>query len=210
MIRRSVVSALRSQGHRAVGLPDGTELETALRQVNPEAVILDVMLPGGRDGFELLQVIRATTQAGVIMLTARDEMENRVRGLSSGADDYMTKPFAVVELVARVDALLRRIGAQGGSVTVGDLTIEDGGARIVRGGDEVNLTETERKLLVHLARTPGRVVSKTQLLTAVWGYDGYGENIVEVHVSSLRRRLEQHGPRLIHTVRGRGYRLGER
>lgn len=209
VIRHSVVAALRSQGHRVKGLPDGRDLEPALNQLQPEVIILDVMLPGGRDGFELLAVIRRQSRAGVIMLTARDEVENRVRGLAEGADDYLSKPFAMVELTARVVALLRRTGNRGATVAVGDLEVSDNGARVTRHGVLIDLTETERKLLVQLARVPDRVVSKTQLLTAVWGYDGYDENIVEVHISSLRRRLELHGPRLIHTLRGRGYRLGE-
>lgn len=208
VIRASVTSALRSHGHLVKPLPDGTEVERAITQVQPDLVILDVMLPGGRDGFELLGVVRRLSRAGVIMLTARDDMPDRVRGLSQGADDYMAKPFAMVELMARVEALLRRTGSVGSSVSVGDLTVADDAAHVTRGGVTVDLTETERKLLAQLARQPDRVVSKTQLLTAVWGYDGYDENIVEVHISSLRRRLEAHGPRLIHTVRGRGYRLG--
>lgn len=208
VIRASVVSALRSQGHLAHALADGIQLERAITANQPDLVILDVMLPGGRDGFELLGVVRKLSRAGVLMLTARDEMNDRIRGLSQGADDYLAKPFAMVELMARVEAVLRRTGAVGSSVTIGDMTIGDDAAIVTRGGVTVDLTETERRLLAQLARHPDRVVSKTQLLTAVWGYDGYDENIVEVHISSLRRRLEAHGPRLIHTVRGRGYRLG--
>ncbi|WP_203567548.1 response regulator transcription factor [Aestuariimicrobium ganziense] len=209
VIRHSVVAALRAQGHRVKGLPDGTELESAINQLQPEVIVLDVMLPGGRDGFELLKVVRRQSRAGVVMLTARDDLESRVRGLSGGADDYLAKPFAMVELTARVEALLRRTGAAGSSVTVGDLVVKDDAALVTRNGVTVELTETERKLLAQLAKHPDRVVSKTQLLTAVWGYNGYDENIVEVHISSLRRRLEAHGPRVIHTLRGRGYRLGE-
>ncbi len=208
VIRASVVSALRSQGHLAHALADGIQLERAITANQPDLVILDVMLPGGRDGFELLGVVRKLSRAGVLMLTARDEMTDRIRGLSQGADDYLAKPFAMVELMARVEAILRRTGAVGSSVTIGDMTIGDDAAIVTRSGATVDLTETERRLLAQLARHPDRVVSKTQLLTAVWGYDGYDENIVEVHISSLRRRLEAHGPRLIHTVRGRGYRLG--
>lgn len=208
VIRASVVSALQSLGHKAQALPDGTDLERAINASNPDLVILDVMLPGGRDGFELLGVVRRLSRAGIIMLTARDEMTDRLRGLQQGADDYLSKPFALVELMARCEAILRRTGVGGASITVGDLTIADDGASVTRDGVRVDLTETERRLLLQLARHADRVVSKTQLLTAVWGYDGYDENIVEVHISSLRRRLEAHGPRLIHTVRGRGYRLG--
>lgn len=208
-IRAAVSSALRSQGHQVVSLPDGAELENAIVQGRPDVVILDVALPGGRDGFELLKVIRRLTRTGVIMLSARDEVESRVRGLTEGADDYISKPFSMSELLARVESLLRRVGDDGHVVTVGDLTIADGAAKVARDGVEIGLTETERKILAELARSPGRVVSKTHLLTTIWGYDGYDENIVEVHVSSLRRRLEALGPRMIQTVRGRGYKLDQ-
>ena len=207
VIRAAVSSALRSQGHLVRALPDGTDLEAALVSGRPDVVILDVMLPGGRDGFELLKVVRRLSRTGVIMLTARDEVENRVRGLTEGADDYISKPFSMSELLARVEALLRRVGVDGNVVTVGDVSIADEASKVERNGVEVSLTDTERKILAELARSPGRVVSKTHLLTAIWGYDGYDENIVEVHVSSLRRRLEATGPRVIHTVRGRGYKL---
>ncbi|MGA4506614.1 response regulator transcription factor [Propionibacteriaceae bacterium G1746] len=207
VIRTAISSALRSQGHLVKALPDGTELEAVLVSGRPDVVILDVMLPGGRDGFELLKVVRRLSRTGVIMVTARDEVESRVRGLSEGADDYLPKPFSMSELIARVESLLRRVGDNGAEVTIGDLTVADGASLVQRSGVEISLTDTERKILAELARSPGRVVSKTHLLTAIWGYDGYDENIVEVHISSLRRRLEAAGPRVIHTVRGRGYKL---
>lgn len=207
VIRAAIASALRSLGHQVMALPDGTELESALVHARPDVVILDVMLPGGRDGFDLLKEIRRLSRTGVIMVTVRDEVESRVKGLTEGADDYISKPFSMSELVARVESLLRRVGGTGHSVTVGDLVVADEASTVTRGGVEVNLTDTERKILSELARSPGRVVSKTHLLTAIWGYDGYDENIVEVHISSLRRRLEALGPRVIHTVRGRGYKL---
>ena len=207
VIRAAIASALRSLGHQVKALPDGTELESALVHGRPDVVILDVMLPGGRDGFDLLKEIRRLSRTGVIMVTVRDEVESRVRGLTEGADDYISKPFSMSELLARVESLLRRVGGTGHSVTVGDLVVADDASKVTRGGVEVNLTDTERKILSELARSPGRVVSKTHLLTAIWGYEGYDENIVEVHISSLRRRLEALGPRVIHTVRGRGYKL---
>lgn len=208
VIRESVLSALRGHGYQARALPDGTDFEKTLMAHQPDLVVLDVMLPGGRDGFELLAVTRRLSRAGVVMLTARSDMPDRVRGLSEGADDYVGKPFSMVELMARVEAVLRRTGDGGASVQIGDLVIADDASKVSYDGTTVNLTETERRLLAQLARHPDRVVSKTQLLTSVWGYDGYDDNIVEVHIFSLRRRLEAHGPRVIHTVRGRGYRLG--
>ena len=167
------------------------------------------MLPG-RDGFALLGVVRQASTAAVLMLTARDTLADRLHGLTAGADDYLVKPFAMAELVARVHAVLRRTrpgGADGGSV--GDLVINDDATSVRRDGEPLELTDTERRLLGYLAAHRERVVSKTQILTAIWGYDGFDENVVEVHVSALRRKLEAGGrARLVHTVRGRGYRLG--
>lgn len=207
-IRLALRSALRGQGFEVRESASGENLEQLVAQFGPELVVLDVMLPGGRDGFELLPVIRAHSTAGVLMLTARDTMADRVRGLAEGADDYLVKPFAMVEAIARCQAILRRTGATGSSVTIGALTIADEAAQVSCGGVPVELTGTERKILAQLARQAGRVVSKTQLLTSIWGYDGYDANVVEVHISTLRRKLERHGPRVVHTVRGEGYRLG--
>ncbi|MFF0635335.1 response regulator transcription factor [Nocardia sp. NPDC004151] len=169
-------------------------------------VVLDVGLPG-RDGFALLEAVRARSAAGVVMLTARDGVEDRVRGLRAGSDDYLVKPFDLTELVARVDALLRRMGKLQRRTVIGDLevTVDTGTAR--RGGQELTLTATEFKLLAYLAAQRDRVVTKTQILTAVWGYEDYDPNLVEVHVSALRRKLEEHGERVVHTVRGLGYTL---
>lgn len=187
-----------------LGRPDGRELEADLRRFRPDLVVLDVMLPG-RDGFALLDVIRQTSTAGVVMLTARDGVPDRLRGLGAGADDYVVKPFVLAELVARVTAVLRRLGRTPSTVQVGDLIVDAESGVVMRGADTIDLTATELRLLRYLAAQRGRVVSKTQILTAVWGYDDYDPNLVEVHVSALRRKLEAHGPRLLHTVRGLGY-----
>lgn len=209
VLRASVAASLRAQGHQVRALADGQGFAAELTALQPDLVILDVMLPVGPDGHLLLAEARRLSRAGVIMLTARDELAERVQALRMGADDYLTKPFAMVELMARVEAVLRRSAAQGSSIDVGGVTIADDAALVSRDGVQIELTTTERRLLAELARTPDRVVSKVQLLTAVWGYGGYDENIVEVHISSLRRRLDgETGPRIIHTVRGRGYRLG--
>jgi DNA-binding response OmpR family regulator len=142
------------------------------------------------------------------MLTARDTTADRVRGLSAGADDYLVKPFAMAELVARIRAVLRRSRPHGAVMRIGDLELDDDLVRVVSGGRPVQLTETERRVLAYLAAHREQVVSKTQLLTAVWGYDGFADNLVEVNVSALRRKLEADGQRrVVHTVRGRGYRL---
>jgi DNA-binding response OmpR family regulator len=207
-IRLPVVTALTAHGFAVEAAADGADLERRLGAFGPDLVVLDVMLPG-RDGFMLLEVVRRTSTAAVLILTARDTLADRLQGLTAGADDYLVKPFAMAELLARVHAVLRRTRPGGATVAVGDLVLSDGASRVERDGEPLELTDTERRLLGYLAAHRERVVSKTQILTAVWGYDGFDENVVEVHVSSLRRKLEAGGrPRLVHTVRGRGYQLG--
>ena len=146
-IRVSVVTALRGAGYAVHGLASGEGLEAELAAFGPDLVLLDVMLPG-RDGFALLAEVRRASRAGVVMLTARDQTGDRVRGLTGGADDYLAKPFAMAELVARVQAVLRRVASGGAEVAVGDLTIGDDGARVRRAGQVVELTETERRVLL--------------------------------------------------------------
>ncbi len=203
-ISAAVGSALRDAGYQVQVRPDGRDLEGELSRFRPDLVVLDVMLPG-RDGFTLLEVIRRTSGAGVVMLTARDGVPDRLRGLDQGADDYVVKPFVLAELVARVSAVLRRLGRTPSTVQIGDLVVDADSAVVLRGSAPVELTATELRLLRYLAAQRGRVVGKTQILTAVWGYEDYDPNLVEVHVSALRRKLEEHGPRLLHTVRGLGY-----
>ncbi|WP_081915803.1 response regulator transcription factor [Saccharothrix sp. NRRL B-16314] len=203
-IGAAVSSALRDAGYQVQVRPDGRELEGELARFRPDLVVLDVMLPG-RDGFMLLEVIRRTSGAGVVMLTARDGVSDRLRGLDRGADDYVVKPFVLAELVARVSAVLRRLGRTPSTLQIGDLVVDADSAVVLRGDVPVELTATELRLLRYLAAQRGRVVGKTQILTAVWGYEDYDPNLVEVHVSALRRKLEEHGPRLLHTVRGLGY-----
>ncbi|MDT7804560.1 MAG: two-component system, OmpR family, response regulator PrrA [Actinomycetota bacterium] len=203
-IRVAVETALATAGFAVRALPDGAALEAELSRARPDLVVLDVMLPG-RDGFELLRVIRRLSAAGVVMLTARDGVEDRLRGLGDGADDYVVKPFVLAELVARVTAVLRRMGRTQATVEIGDLVVDVEAGRVRYGAAEVELTSTEWKLLVYFAQHRDRVVGKTQILTAVWGYGDYAANLVEVNVSTLRRKLEAHGPRVLHTVRGQGY-----
>jgi two-component system OmpR family response regulator len=203
-IRAAVESGLSGAGHQVLSQPDGRDLEARLAQFRPDVVVLDVMLPG-RDGFALLDVIRSRSDAGVVMLTARDGIDDRVRGLTTGADDYVVKPFVLAELVARVEALLRRLGRITSTVCVGDLVVDVDSGTARRGDAVLTLTATEFKLLCYFAQHRDRVLTKTQILTAVWGFDAYDPNLVEVHISALRRKLEQHGERLLHTRRGLGY-----
>lgn len=203
-IRESVAAALSDAGHRVHALPDGETLEPELERFRPSLVVLDWMLPG-RDGPALTQVVRSSCHAGVVLLTAREAVADRLHGFEVGADDYVSKPFVMEELVARVRAVLRRSGVLAQVVEVGDLVVEEEAGVAVRGGHRLDLTATEFRLLVHLALNRGRVLSSAQILTQVWGYDDYADNLVQVHVSALRRKLEAHGPRLIHTERGLGY-----
>jgi two-component system, OmpR family, response regulator len=200
----AVESALTEAGHTVLTRGDGRHLERDLHEFRPDVVILDVMLPG-RDGFSLLQTVRSRSSAGVVMLTARDAVEDRLRGLTSGADDYVVKPFVLAELVARVNSLLRRLGRMSTTMTVGDLVVDPDAGLVRRGDAVIELTATEFKLLCHFAEHRGKVLDKTQILSAVWGFDAYDPNLVEVFISTLRRKLEQYGPRLLHTVRGLGY-----
>jgi DNA-binding response OmpR family regulator len=201
-IRVSVVDALVDAGYVAGGRVDGAGLEDVLDGFRPDLVILDVMLPG-RDGFELVPVVRERTDAGIVMLTARDALTDRLRGLDGGADDYVVKPFLLAELVSRVRAVLRRRGRETATIQLGDLVLDDDANAVSRGGALLDLTATELRLLRYLVAQRNRTVSKPQILTAVWGYDAYDHNLVEVYVSSLRRKLGD--PKLLHTVRGLGY-----
>jgi two-component system, OmpR family, response regulator len=203
-IRTAVGIALEQAGCTVRARPDGDELERDLADFGPDLVLLDLMLPG-RDGLALLDVVRRTSGAGIVLLTARDGVEDRLLGLRSGADDYVVKPFVLAELVARVEAVLRRLGRLRTRLEVGDLVVDVDGRQVTRAGQRIELTATELDLLIFLAGRESRVVGKSQLLAAVWGYDDYAANLVEVHVSALRRKLEAHGPRLLHTVRGAGY-----
>lgn len=208
-IRLAVCTTLRDTGYTVHDQPDGTGLEDTLGSFRPDLVVLDLMLPG-RDGFELLEVVRVRGETGVIMLTARDGLPDRLRGLRSGADDYVVKPFDLAELTARVGVVLRRLDLVPATVEIDDLRIDTTAGLVRRGTETIELTSTERRLLDYLATQHGRVVSKTKILTAVWGYDDYDANLVEVHISALRRKLEAHGDRILHTVRGAGYVLGSR
>lgn len=205
-IREMVSEALTDVGYHTVGRRDGDRLEEALDGLRPDLVVLDVMLPG-RDGFALIDVIRDWGEVGIVLITARDGLEDRLRGLDGGADDYVVKPFELAELVSRVGAVLRRRGRLPQVIQFGDLMLDTDAGVAARSGRRLDLTATELRLLSFLVEQRGRIVSAGQILNAVWGYDAYDPNLVQVHVSGLRRKLEAHGPRILHTVRGIGYRL---
>lgn len=205
-IRTSLEVALRSQGYEVRAEPDGCALAEVLAGFRPDLVLLDVRLPTGPDGYTMARTVRRSSDLPVLFLTAADTVEDRLAGFGAGADDHLAKPFSVAELLARVQALLRRSGRLSSSTwQVADLVVDDGARSVCRGGVPVELTRTEYDLLAALAQHVGRVLSKTQLLSSVWGFDAYDTNLVEVHMSALRRKLEQAGPRVIQTVRGAGY-----
>ena len=198
--------ALRRQGYKVRAEVDGTALHQALDAFLPDLAVLDVRLPRGPDGYQLAMVLRRRSSLPILLLTAADAVADRLAGFTAGADDYLVKPFAMDELLARVQALLRRSGRLvSASWQIGDLVVDPGARTVRQGGRPIELTATEFDLLAVLVLHVGRVMSKPQLLTAVWGFDAYDTNLVEVHVSALRRKLEARGPRLVQTVRGAGY-----
>ena len=206
VIRTTLEVALLGEGYEVRAEPDGTALERVAEEFRPDLALLDVRLPAGPDGYFMAKILRRSSDLPVLMLTAADAVEDRLAGFDAGADDYLIKPFSMAELLARVQALLRRSGRMtSGSRQVGDLVIDDAAHTVVRGGVQLDLPRTEYDLLKALTENVGRVLSKTQLLSIVWGFDAYDTNLVEVHMSALRRKLEAHGPRLIQTVRGAGY-----
>ena len=205
-IRSSLEVALRSEGYEVEAQPDARRIHEAAERFRPDLAILDVHLPGGPDGYGAARVLRSSSDIPILFLTAADGIEDRLAGFEAGGDDYLAKPFSMAELLARTRALLRRAGRLSSATRqVGDLVIDEGARTVVRSGTVLDLTRTEYDLLCVLAQHPGQVLSKVQLLTQVWGFDAYDVNLVEVHMSSLRRKLEARGPRLIQTVRGVGY-----
>jgi two-component system, OmpR family, response regulator len=205
-LREAVAVTLRRAGYEVRADADGSDLNGAVANFRPDMAILDVRLPDGDEGFALAARLKAMADLPIVFVTAADNLEDRLRGFEAGADDYLVKPFAVAELLARVRAVLRRAGRlTSPTYEVYDLFVDEANRTARRGDVELSLTKTEFELLTVLAREPGRIFSKTQLLSLVWGFDGYQGNLVEVHVSALRKKLENHGGRLIHTERGEGY-----
>jgi two-component system, OmpR family, copper resistance phosphate regulon response regulator CusR len=210
-IADSLVRGLGEEGYVVEHRPEGESGRLAMHEGPWDLIILDWWLPGP-DGLTLLRRYRqAGGEAPVLFLTARDAISDRVRGLDSGADDYLCKPFDFDELLARIRARVRRVGhGVGGVLTYHDLVIDTVGARVERAGKALDLTPKETELLCFFVRHPGEVLSRFRIYDQVWddGYDGLS-NTLEVHVVELRRKLEAHGPRLIHTLRRRGYLFGE-
>jgi two-component system, OmpR family, response regulator len=202
--------ALRYEGLEVEVAHLGREALDAIMTFRPHLVVLDVMLPD-LNGFEVLQRIGRDRLGGrlpVLFLTARDTLDDKLRGFTLGGDDYMTKPFSIEELIVRVRAILRRVHGEGDTsqLGVGDLVLDEESHEVFRGSTSIDLTPTEFKLLHYLLLNAGRVVSKSQILDRVWNYDFDGNaNVVEIYISYLRKKIDGIGPRLIHTVRGVGY-----
>jgi two-component system OmpR family response regulator len=204
--------ALRYEGMEVAVSHLGREALDAMTTFRPHLVVLDVMLPD-LSGFEVLERMGRDRIGGrlpVLFLTARDTLDDKLRGFTLGGDDYMTKPFSVEELIVRVRAILRRAHGEGddGRMRVSDLQLDEESHEVHRGSTSIELTPTEFKLLHYLMLNAGRVVSKSQILDRVWNYDFDGNaNVVEIYISYLRKKIDTLGPRLIHTVRGVGYSL---
>jgi len=211
-LRESLVLLLGGADFDVAALPDGRDFDATVARFQPDLAVLDVDLGGGRPGgLALARRLRELGDTPFIFVTAADGLDERLSGFELGADDYVTKPFSTSELQARIRAVLRRSDTartgqpQRSVLTYGDLELDEEARTVARAGAAVDLTRREFDLLMTFLESPERVLSRMQLLTMVWGFEDYDANVVEVYVSSVRRKLEEHGPRLIQTVRGVGY-----
>ena len=210
VLAEMMAMALRYEGWDITTAGDGSTALAAARDTRPDAVVLDVMLPD-MSGLDVLGKLRDhDPELPVLLLTAKDAVEDRIAGLSAGGDDYVTKPFSLEEVVLRLRALLRRSGVTGevgsAQLVVGDLVLDEDSHEVTRGGEPIVLTSTEFELLRFLMRNPRRVLSKSQILDRVWSYDfGGRSNIVELYISYLRKKIDTGRPPMIHTLRGAGY-----
>ncbi|MGD0638935.1 MAG: response regulator transcription factor [Nitrososphaerales archaeon] len=207
------VAALRLAGFEASSVQNGrAALETIQGGTPVDLVVLDVMLPD-LTGFEVCRRLQISgADIPIVFLTARDAVDDRIRGLTIGGDDYLVKPFSIEELIARVRVILRRVGklADGRLLRCDDVVLDDEAHTVTRAGAKIDLSPTEYKLLRYLLRNAGRVLTRAQILDHVWAYDFSGEStVVETFVSSLRKKIDRSDRRLIHTVRGVGYRISE-
>jgi two-component system OmpR family response regulator len=203
--------ALRFQGFDVASAATGAAAISAVAAFKPDLIVLDVMLPD-MEGFDVAERLGAQrTRVPILFLTARDATDDKIRGLSIGGDDYVTKPFSLEELVARIRTILRRSGLaepESSRLVFEDVELDEDAHEVMRGGQLIDLTQTEYRLLRYLMLNPRRVLTRAQLLEHVWDYDFGGDaRILETYVSYLRRKLDAHGPPLLHTVRGVGYAL---
>ncbi|HEV7581900.1 MAG TPA: two-component system response regulator TcrX [Mycobacterium sp.] len=210
VLAEMVSMALRYEGWNIATAGDGSSAIASARTQRPDVVVLDVMLPD-MSGLDVLHKLREENpQLPVLLLTAKDAVEDRIAGLTAGGDDYVTKPFSIEEVVLRLRALLRRTGVttvdSGAQLVVGDLVLDEDSHEVTRAGEPVSLTSTEFELLRFMMRNSKRVLSKAQILDRVWSYDfGGRSNIVELYISYLRKKIDNGRDPMIHTLRGAGY-----
>jgi two-component system OmpR family response regulator len=210
VLAEMVSMALRYEGWNIATAGDGSSAIASARAQRPDVVVLDVMLPD-MSGLDVLHKLREENpQLPVLLLTAKDSVEDRIAGLTAGGDDYVTKPFSIEEVVLRLRALLRRTGVttvdSGAQLVVGDLVLDEDSHEVTRGGEPISLTSTEFELLRFMMRNSKRVLSKAQILDRVWSYDfGGRSNIVELYISYLRKKIDSGREPMIHTLRGAGY-----
>jgi len=211
-LRESLVLLLGGVDFDVEALPDSRDFDATVARFQPDLAVLDVDLGAGRpSGLTLARRLQELGDTPFIFLTAADGLDERLSGFEVGADDYVTKPFSTSELHARIRAVLRRSESartgevQRSIITYADVELDEDARTVERAGMPIGLTRREFDLLVTFLESPERVLSRTQLLSMVWGFEVYDANVVEVYVSTLRRKLEDHGPRLIQTVRGVGY-----
>ncbi|BDE11265.1 MULTISPECIES: two-component system response regulator TcrX [Mycobacterium] len=210
VLAEMVSMALRYEGWNIATAGDGSSAIATARAERPDVVVLDVMLPD-MSGLDVLQKLRQENpRLPVLLLTAKDAVEDRIAGLTAGGDDYVTKPFSIEEVVLRLRALLRRTGVttvdSGAQLVVGDLVLDEDSHEVTRAGEPISLTSTEFELLRFMMRNAKRVLSKAQILDRVWSYDfGGRSNIVELYISYLRKKIDNGREPMIHTLRGAGY-----
>jgi two-component system, OmpR family, response regulator len=210
VLAEMVSMALRYEGWSIATAGDGSSAIASARAQRPDVVVLDVMLPD-MSGLDVLHKLREDNpQLPVLLLTAKDALEDRIAGLTAGGDDYVTKPFSIEEVVLRLRALLRRTGVttvdSGAQLVVGDLVLDEDSHEVTRAGEPISLTSTEFELLRFMMRNSKRVLSKAQILDRVWSYDfGGRSNIVELYISYLRKKIDNGREPMIHTLRGAGY-----
>jgi two-component system, OmpR family, response regulator len=208
-LRTMLVAALKFEGYDVAAAPNGREGLRSVKESKPDLIVLDVMMPE-LDGFGMLKRLRETgDRTPVVFLTAKDTSADAVEGLGLGADDYLSKPFSLEELVARVEAVMRRVDSSpvaSAVMSLADLTIDDVAHRVTRGSEEIHLSPTEYKLVAFLLANKGRVMSRGQLLTNVWGYSPDDDpSVVETYIGYVRKKVDSFEPKLIQTVRGVGY-----
>lgn len=206
LMRCALERVLDEEGYVVRALAEGSGVATVAEEFRPDLAILDVDLGPGPNGFAVARELRRIGDLPILFLTGKTDVQDRLSGFEAGGDDYLVKPFVMAELLARVGAILRRTGRLTSPVIqLGDVVIDNESRMVMRGGHLVELTRTEHEILVVLARNPGRVVSKSAVLNHMWGVAPGDAHVVDVHISAIRRKLEEHGPRVIHTVRGVGY-----